>query len=132
MPRWSAFGARRIGLLTPFDKLGNENASQMYADLGYDVVASMGFSCANTLHIAHVPDEAKEQAVLELLATRENRLDAVVQCGTNMSFARLSQRLEPRVGVPLLGINAMLLWHALRENGFDAPIEGAGQLLREH
>ena len=125
-------GARRIGLLTPFDKLGNENAAQMYTDLGYEVAATAGFSCANTLHIAHVPDAAKERAIVEFLATSENRLDAVVQCGTNMSFASVSERLEPRIGIPLIGINAALLWHALRENGFDAPIDGAGALLREH
>jgi maleate isomerase len=50
------------------------------------VVASVGFSCANALHIAHVPDWAKERAIMELLATHTNRLDAVVQCGTNMSL----------------------------------------------
>jgi len=125
-------GARRIGLLTPFDKLGNENAAQMYIDLGFDVVATAGFSCANTLHIAHIPDWAKEKAIVELLATSSNKLDAVVQCGTNMSLCRLSEKLEPELGMPVLGINAVLLWYALRENGFTAPIERAGVLLREH
>lgn len=125
-------GARRIGLLTPFDKLGNENAAQMYIDLGFEVVATAGFSCANTLHIAHVPDWAKEKAIVELLATPANDLDAVVQCGTNMSMCQLGERLEPQLGMPILGINAVLLWYALRENGFDASVAGAGMLLREH
>ena len=125
-------GATRIGLLTPFDKLGNENAAQMYIDLGFDVVATAGFSCANTLHIAHLPDWAKEKAVVELLATPANRLDAVVQCGTNMSLCQLSEKLEPRLGIPVLGINAVLLWYALRENGFCDSVAGAGMLLREH
>lgn len=125
-------GARRIGLLTPFDKLGNENAARMYLDLGFEVVATAGFSCANTLHIAHIPDSAKEQAMVELLATGENRLDAIVQCGTNMSMCQLSEKLEPELGIPVLGINAVLLWYALRENGFAAPVAGGGMLLREH
>ncbi len=125
-------GARRVGLLTPFEKHGNENAAQMYSDLGFEVAATVGFSCANTLHIAHVPDSAKERAIVELLATSENKLDAVVQCGTNMSLSQVSETLEPRLGIPILGINAMLLWYALRENGFSAPVSGAGLLLREH
>ena len=37
------FGAKRIGLLTPFDKQGNENAARMFEDLGYTVVSSVGF-----------------------------------------------------------------------------------------
>lgn len=124
-------GARRIGLLTPFDRKGNEHATRMFEDLGYEVVASFGFSCANARLIAHVPDWAKEKAILETLATSENALDAVVQCGTNMSLIDVAEKLEPIVGIPILGINAVTFWHALRENGFDAPLVGGGRLLRE-
>ncbi len=125
------YGARRIGLLTPFDRTGNESATQLFTDLGYDVVASVGFSCANAGHIARIPDWAKERAIVELLATNENRLDAVVQCGTNMSLIDVAERVEPLIGIPVLGINATTFWYALRENGFDAPIERAGRLFRE-
>jgi len=125
------FGAKRIGIMTPFDRTGNRNAARMFADVGYDVVSSVGFSCANALHIAHVPDWAKEKAITELLATPANDLDAVVQCGTNMSLMDVSERLEPVIGIPILGINAVTFWYALRENGFEGPLEGAGRLLRE-
>jgi len=62
------YGAKRIGIMTPFDKKGNESATKMFKELGFEVVSSVGFSCANALHIAHVPDWAKEKAILELLA----------------------------------------------------------------
>jgi maleate isomerase len=124
-------GARRIGLLTAFDQRGNENATRMFEDLGFEVVSTVGFSCAVALHIAHLPDWAKEKAILELLATPGNRLDAVVQCGTNMSLMQVSERLEPVLGIPIIGINAALFWYALRENGFTDPLRGAGMLLRE-
>lgn len=126
-----AYRATRIGILTPFDRQGNEFATRMFEELGYEVVSSVGFSCANALHIAHVPDWAKEKAILERLATGANRLDAVVQCGTNMSLIDVTERLEPVVGIPILGINAVTFWYALRENGFDGALEGAGRLLRE-
>jgi maleate isomerase len=125
------YGAKRIGLITPFDKKGNESATQMFEEMGFEVVSSVGFSCANALHIAHVPDWAKEKAILELLANDENRLDAVVQCGTNMSLIDVSEKLEPVIGIPILGINAVTFWYALRENGFEGPLAGAGRLLRE-
>ena len=126
------FGATRIGLLTPFNKKGNESATQMFEELGFEVVSSVGFSCANALHIAHVPDWAKEKAIMEILATDANNLDAVVQCGTNMSLIDVSERLEPIVGIPILGINAVTFWYALRENGFEGALLGAGRLLREY
>jgi maleate isomerase len=125
------YGAKRIGILTPFDKKGNEFATQMFEELGFEVVASVGFSCANALHIAHVPDWAKEKAILELLAVDENRLDAVVQCGTNMSLIDVTEKLEPLVGTPILGVNAVTLWYSLRENGFEGPLRGGGRLLQE-
>ena len=125
------YGAKRIGLLTAFDKKGNENATQMFEELGYEVVSSVGFSCANALHIAHIPDWAKEKAILELLANEENKLDAIVQCGTNMSLIDVSEKLEPVVGIPILGINPVTFWYALRENGFEGALAGGGRLLRE-
>jgi maleate isomerase len=125
------YGAKRIGIITPFNKQGNEFATQMFEDLGFEVVSSVGFSCANALHIAHVPDWAKEKAIIELLANDENRLDAVVQCGTNMSLVDVSEKLEPVVGIPILGVNAVTFWYALRENGFEGALVGAGRLLWE-
>lgn len=125
------YQARRIGILTPFDKKGNEHATRMFQDLGFEVVASVGFSCANALHIAHVPDWAKEKAILDMLATRDNALDAVVQCGTNMSLIDVAEQLEPVIGMPILGINAVIFWYALRETGIQGAVVGAGRLLQE-
>ena len=131
VPALGKYGAKRIGLLTPFDKKGNENATRMFEDLGFEVASAVGFSCANALHIAHVPDWAKEKSIMELLATERHQLDAIVQCGTNMSLIDVAERLEPVLGIPILGINAVLFWYALRENGFDRPLVGAGRLLQE-
>jgi len=125
------YGAKRIGLLTPWERIGNASATRMFEDLGFEVVSSVGFSCGNVQHIAHIPDWAKEKAIMELLATAENRLDAIVQCGTNLSLNAVLERLEPVVGIPIIGVNAVIFWHALRENGFHCPLKGGGQLLRE-
>jgi maleate isomerase len=125
------FGAKRIGLLTPFEKTGNENAVLMFEDLGFDVVSTVGFSCELALDVAHIPDWAKEKAIMELLAPADNQLDAIVQCGSNMSLIQVSERLEPHLGIPIIGINAATFWYALRENGLSSPLNGAGMLLRE-
>lgn len=124
------YGARRIGLLTPFEQTGNDSAIRMFEDLGFEVVTSFGFACGNTQHIAHIPDWAKEQAVMEM-ATTQNALDAIVQCGTNMSMIDVTQKLEPMIDIPILGINSVCFWYALRESGFCGPLRGGGRLLRE-
>jgi len=125
------YGAKRIGLLTPWEKNGNASAIRMFEDFGFDVVSSVGFSCANVQHIAHIPDWAKEKAITDLLATADNRLDAIVQCGTNMSLNTVVEQLEPLLDLPIIGVNSAIFWHALRENGFKEPLQGGGRLLRE-
>ena len=48
-----------------------------------------------------------------------------------MSMTAVTEKLEPQLGSPILGINATILWYTLRENGFSAPVQHAGRLLRE-
>jgi len=125
-----AFGARRIALITPWEKTGNNSAITMFEDLGYDVVSSFGFNCGNIQHIAHIPDWAKEEAVMRARVAHPD-VDAIVQCGTNMGMINVSEKLEPTLGIPILSINAVIFWHAIRACGIGAALRGGGRLLRE-
>jgi maleate isomerase len=125
------YKAKRIGLMAPFIKKGNDNAIKMFEDLGYEVVVSFGFGCGDLVDIAHIPDSLKEEVIIKHLATPENKLDAILQLGTNMSMVHISEKLESEIGIPILGINAVTFWYALRENGFQNPIQKASRLLRE-
>jgi maleate isomerase len=125
------FKAKRIAIISPFNEEGNKNAIKMFQDLGYEVIASFGFACANAYHIAHISDSMKEKAILDYLATPENRLDAIVQLGTNMSMLNVTEKLEPTIKIPILGINATIFWYALRENGISESLKSGGRLFKE-
>lgn len=59
-------------------------------------------------------------------------MDAIVQCGTNLSLMQVTTtRLEPQIGIPILGINAATFWYALRENGIAAPLDAVGRSFQE-
>ena len=124
------FGARRIGLLCPFDPQGLENAVGFVSALGFEVVTAAGLGCASGTDVGHVPDDYKEKVVREELLAGEE-VDAIVVCGTNLSSLELAEKLEPELGIPIIGINPAILWYALRENGFTEPLQGASRLLRE-
>jgi maleate isomerase len=49
----------------------------------------------------------------------------------NPSLIDVTEKLEPVLGIPILGINAVTFWYALRENGFQGALMGAGRLFRE-
>lgn len=126
----NCYNGKRIGLLTPFEENGTASAARMFSDLGFEVVAAVGLACGNTQHIAHIPDWAKEKAIFEM-ATAANKLDAIVQCGTNMGMINVAQKLEPVFNIPILGINTVLFWYALRECGLTGALQGGGRLLKE-
>jgi maleate isomerase len=48
-----------------------------------------------------------------------------------MSFVDVAEKAEPVIGIPVLGINAVTFWYALRQTGITAAVQGAGRLFRE-
>ena len=57
--------------------------------------------------------------------------EAVVQVGNNLVTARLADEAERWTGVPVIAINAALLWHGLRKAGINDQVRGFGTLLRD-
>ncbi|CAE7359962.1 maiA [Symbiodinium pilosum] len=124
------FGAKRITVLTPYQEIGDRNVVKFFSEIGFEVVRIAGLKCGSATDIAHVPEAWCEKVV------RENLLlpgvDAVVQCGTNLSFVNLAERLEHEVGIPIIAINVACLWFAMREVGIDVKLQGCTRLFREH
>lgn len=48
-----------------------------------------------------------------------------------MGLIDVTGKLEPVVGIPILGINTATFWYALRENGFEGALVGGGRLLQK-
>ena len=55
-----------------------------------------------------------------------------MQVGTNLSMVDLADEAERWLGKPVIAINAATWWMALRDNGINDKVYGAGSLLREH
>jgi len=94
------------------------------------VVRFKGLRCPTATSIAQVP----EAQLLPIIRDELNGPDveAIVQVGTNLSMVRLADEAERWLGKPVLAINAVTLWHALRANGIPDQMRGFGALLREH
>ena len=122
-------GARHIAILCPFDPTGLKNAIGFFENLGFDVVGAAGLGCKSGTDVGHVPDGYKEKVIREQLLGAEP--DAIVVSGTNLSSLALAERLEPELGIPIVGSNQTILWYSLRENGITAPLTGASRLLRD-
>jgi len=123
------FGARRIGVVTPYQPVGDANVVRFFGELGFEVAAIEGLKCPTAVSIAHVGEAELRRA---LHAVNGSDVDALVQVGTNLSMIRLADEMERIVDKPVIAINAATWWMALRENGVDERLHGFGTLLREH
>ena len=114
------YGAKRLGVITPYMPVGDMQVRRFFIDCGFEVVR---------LLIAHVPERELRDAIIEV-----NRpdVDAVIQVGTNLAMARLAGIAEFWLDKPVLAINTCIYWWSLRQNGIDDKIEGFGSLLLEH
>ena len=65
-----------------------------------------GFKCVGAIEIAHVTEEMAEAALREVDG---DDIDAIVQCGTNLSFVGVADRMESVLGKPIIPINAATL-----------------------
>jgi maleate isomerase len=122
------YGVRKIGVVTPYQPVGDANVVKFFNELGFEVTAIKGLKCPTAVSIAHVTQDELRDAILEVQADA----DAVVQCGTNLSMVTLADEAERWLHKPVIAINAATWWMALRDNGIDDKVYGAGRLLREH
>lgn len=123
------FKARRIGVVTPYQPIGDQNVVRFFGDLGIEVVNIVGLKCPTAVSIAHVTGDELREA---LRRVDGDDVDALVQCGTNLSMVGLADEAERWLGKPVIAINAATWWLALRENGIEDKVYGCGRLLREH
>jgi maleate isomerase len=124
-----ALGISRVGVLTPYQPVGDGHVRTFFGDIGLDVVRLRGLRCASATAIAEVEEPVLRQALQDLDG---DDVDALIQVGTNLSMLRLADEAERWLGKPVLAINAVTMWHALRSNGVHDRAHGFGTLLKEH
>lgn len=124
-----AFGAQRIGIITPYQPVGDEQVVAYFTELGFEVAGITGLCSESATSIATESPEKLREA---FLSVDGDDVDALIQCGTNLECAATAAELEKELGKPVIAINIATAWHAFRVNGIDDKITGYGRLLEEH
>jgi maleate isomerase len=122
-------GVKKIGVVTPYMPVGDNMVVKFLADIGYEVVRIEGHNSPGPVDIAY-EDFGKTRQLIKQVDGDD--IDLILQAGTNLHFVELAAQLEKELGKPVLAINALTFWHALRSNGIPDRIEGFGSLLAEH
>ncbi|MEJ2121389.1 MAG: arylmalonate decarboxylase [Alphaproteobacteria bacterium] len=122
-------GIKRLGVITPYMPVGDENVRRFFEECGYEVVNLKGLKCKSPSLIAHTSAAELRDAIIEV---NGDTVDAVVQAGTNLAMARVAAMAEFWLDKPVIAINTAIYWSALRKVGIDDKVQGFGKLLAEH
>ncbi len=123
-----AFGARRIAVLTPHQPRGDEIVRTYLKESGLEIVRLKGLAVQTPRMIAQVPAADIRNALKELDGLD---VDALLQVGTALPTVAIAAEAERWIGKPVLAINAVTYWHALRRCGIEDRIYGCGRVLEE-
>lgn len=122
-------GVKRIGVITPYMPVGDDNVVKFLTDVGFEVPRIAGHKSPGAIEIAHEPFGKTRELVSQVDG---DDVDLILQAGTNLYFAELAAKLEQELGKPVLSINTLTFWHALRANGIHDRMQGFGSLMAEH
>lgn len=119
-------GIKRIGVITPYMPVADEQVRKFFSDCGYEVVALKALKCESVLRAAHFTESELRDTIDQL---NDPNVQAIVQVGSNLAAARVAAFAEFWLDVPVIAINTATYWWALRQNGIDDKVFGFGSLL---
>jgi maleate isomerase len=122
------FGARKLAILTPHQPRGDEIVRAYFLEAGFEVVGLKGLKCATPRLIAQVPLADIRKALRELDG---DEVEAIVVVGTALPAASVAAEAERWLGKPVLAVNLVSFWHALRHCGIADRVYGHGRVLEE-
>ena len=122
-----AFGASRIGVLTPYTRDVNAGIQTFIEAAGFTVPVFASFNEPSDTVVGAISPASIRAAVHRVAEAAE--MDAVfVSCTSVRLFDQLDA-LEAEIGLPLTSSNHALLWNTLRTAGITDRIEGMGRLF---
>lgn len=123
-----AFGVKTLAVITPYPPIGDDNVRRFFSEIGFEVKAIASLSCPSATAIA---ETGIQQVMSAVKAVDGDAVDAIIQCGTNLSTVDIFPTLELWLEKPMIPINVATIWHALRACGINDSITGKGRLLEE-
>jgi maleate isomerase len=99
-----------------------------FSEAGFEIVRLTGLKCPTPRAIALVPEADIRKALKDLDGAD---VDAIVQVGTALQAAAAATEAESWFGKPVLAINTVTYWDALRRCGIEDRIYGHGRILEE-
>ncbi len=124
---FKAFGAKRIGLLTPYRADVNRIVASYVTARGFEVPVFGSFNEENDGVVAAISPASIRKGVEAIMA--KAKLDAVFVSCTSVRLAEAAAAIEAEIGLPVTSSNHAMAWHALRLGGVNDKLPQWGRLF---
>ena len=121
------FGARRVGVLTPYTRDVNAGIQAFIQTAGFDVPVFGSFNEPLDPVVAAITPASIRAAVLKVAETCP--VDALFVSCTSVRLIGQIAALEAELDLPVTSSNHALIWQSLRGADISDPIEGLGRLF---
>lgn len=120
-------GARKIAMLTPMVELFAESARDYYDAMGFDVLRHDFLKVEKPEDIINLPVEKVHEAFDGLDGPD---VDCFLHAGGALGIVDYLDDLEEKLGRPVISVNAVTYWYALRKLGVTDPLSRGGRITR--
>jgi maleate isomerase len=121
-----ALGMVTVSIVSPYTSEVDEAEHRYFAGAGLEVVGGACLGITDGFALA----EPEPDALFELgVRGFDRRADGLIMTCLNTRSHTVIDRLEQKLGKPVITSTQATLWHALRLAGIDDRVEGYGRLL---
>ena len=116
----------KISLFTPYSKKLNDEVLEYFKNEGFEVTSNSYFDIEADYDIGKVD----QNFLLETLSQIEiKNADALFISCTALPVLNIIERLEKKLGKPVITSNQSLIWDTLESIGMNKDIQGFGKLF---
>ena len=123
-------GVTRIAVGGPYDKAVSDLATRFLGANGFEVVGTGELGLQANLEVGRLSAEPAYDMGVQL-ARDYPQAQAIVFAGTNWGVMPATQKLEDKIGKPVVSSTAAAMWQALRMVGWRGKLAGQGKLLSD-
>ena len=117
---------KKLSIFTPYSKKVNDDVVDYFNSSGFEITSNSYFDIHSDMEIGKVDQNYLFDVLINLDVSEADAL--FVSC-TALPVLPLIQKLEDKLGIPVLSSNQALIWETLENIGENKSVKGFGRLF---
>ena len=117
---------KKLSIFTPYSKKVNDDVVDYFKSSNFEITSNAYFDIHSDMEIGKVDQNYLFDVLINLDVSKADAL--FVSC-TALPVLTLIQKLEDKLGIPVLSSNQALIWESLENIGENKSVKGFGRLF---